>query len=90
MARYIAQSYCIQDDVIGFVCPVYCFDLPPLVQKFITVLQANPKYCFGLVTMGGNQGRALKHMQLLLAKKKYSLIMRMQLLCPIIFCDASC
>ncbi len=84
MARYIAQPYCIQDDVIGFVCPVYCFDLPPLVQKFITVLQANPKYCFGLVTMGGNQGRALKHMQLgcYWQKRNTALIMRMQLLCP--------
>lgn len=73
MARYIAQPYCIQDDVIGFVCPVYCFDLPPLVQKFIAVLQAKPEYCFGLVTMGGDQGRALKHMQLLLGQKEIQL-----------------
>lgn len=69
MAAYLAHPYHVEDEIVGIVCPVYCFDLPPLVQNFLQALQAKPQYCFGLVTMGGNQGRALKHLQELLARK---------------------
>ncbi len=69
MAAYLARPYEVRDEIVGLVCPVYCFDLPPLVQQFLQKLQAEPQYCFGLVTMGANQGRALKHMQELLAAR---------------------
>lgn len=73
VAAYLAQPYEVQDDIVGVVCPVYCFDLPPLVQNFLQALQAQPQYCFGLVTMGGNPGRALKNLQALLARKNIEL-----------------
>lgn len=73
MASYLARPYEVRDEVVGLVCPVYCFDLPPLVRNFIQSLRAKPQYCFGLVTMGGNQGRALKRMQELLAQKNIEL-----------------
>ncbi len=63
MGAYLKQPYEVTDEVIGIVCPVYCFSLPPAVEKFIAELKAKPKYCFGIVTMGGNQGYALKQMQ---------------------------
>lgn len=69
IASYLNNPYQVQDKLVGIVCPVYCFSLPPLVEKFIESLQARPHYCFGLVTMGANPGRALLTMQeLLLAK----------------------
>lgn len=73
MAAYLAQPYKVEDEIVGIVCPVYCFDLPPLVQNFLRDLQAGPKYCFAIATMGGNQGRALKHVQELLAEKNITL-----------------
>lgn len=73
MAAYLASPYKVEDDVVGIVCPVYCFDLPPLAQQFAQALQAAPEYCFGMVTMGGNQGRALKHLQELLDKQNITL-----------------
>lgn len=68
IAQYIKHPYAVQDKVIGIVCPVYCFDIPIIVDKFIKSLQANPDYCFGLVTMGGGAGRSLKHLQESLAQ----------------------
>lgn len=73
MVAYMARPYEVRDEVVGFACPVYCFDLPPLVQSFLQSLQAKPEYCFGLVTMGGNPGRALKNLQELLARKNIEL-----------------
>ncbi|MDO4920382.1 MAG: EFR1 family ferrodoxin [Phascolarctobacterium sp.] len=73
MAAYLAHPYEVRDDIVGVVCPVYCFGLPPLVQNFLRALRAKPQYCFGLVTMGGNSGRALKNLQELLAQKNIEL-----------------
>lgn len=114
MSAYLQHPYPVEDEVVGLVCPVYCFTLPPLVQDFIKKLDcvqekvslASPKtvaqdgsalegkavvqeaspsegpylgaqslrhYTFGVVTMGGNQGRALKCMQELLAARDITL-----------------
>lgn len=73
VAQYLKQPYHVKDEIIGIVCPVYCFDIPPVVQEFLKNLQAQPKYCFSIVTMGANQGRALKHLQELLLKNNIEL-----------------
>ena len=70
IGSYLRKPYVVQDEVVGVVCPVYCFALPPVVAQFIEKLQAKPNYCFGVVTIGGNQGRALKQMSEILAAKK--------------------
>ncbi len=62
IGSYLRKPYAVEDEAVGIVCPVYCFALPPLVAQFLEKLQAKPNYCFGVVTMGGNQGRALKQM----------------------------
>lgn len=73
IGSYLRKPYAVADEVVGIVCPVYCFALPPMVAKFLEALQAKPKYCFGVVTMGGNQGRALKQMSDSLAAKGITL-----------------
>ena len=62
IGSYLHKPYTVRDEVVGIVCPVYCFALPPVVAQFLEKLQAKPNYCFGVVTIGGNQGRALKQM----------------------------
>lgn len=73
MGAYLARPYAVEDEVVGLVCPVYCFALPEIVQSFIGALQAAPRYCFGVVTMGANPGRALLQLQELLGAKNISL-----------------
>lgn len=73
IGSYLRNPYTVKDEVVGIVNPVYCFALPPMMAKFIEALQAKPNYCFGVVTMGGNQGRALKQMSEALAAKGIAL-----------------
>lgn len=73
IGSYLRKPYAVKDEVVGILCPVYCFALPPMVAKFLEALQAQPKYCFGVVTMGGNQGRALKQMSDFWAGKRIAL-----------------
>lgn len=62
IGSYLRKPYPVEEEAVGIVCPVYCFALPPVVAQFLEKLQAKPNYCFGVVTIGGNQGRALKQM----------------------------
>lgn len=73
MTEYIKSPYKVEDDIVGFVCPVYCFALPPYLHKFFDIIDAEPNYCFGVVTMGGNQGRALLELKERLSKKNITL-----------------
>lgn len=73
MAAYLARPYAVTDEVVGIACPVHCFALPLYVEQFLGKLQAQPAYCFGVVTMGANQGRALKQLQELLAQRSITL-----------------
>lgn len=70
---YLKNPYTVEDEEVGIICPVYCFALPPKATEFLRSLQAAPEYCFGIVTMGGNQGYALKEMQSLLQQKNIKL-----------------
>ncbi len=73
MGDYLRSPYKVQDDILGIVCPVYCFALPPFAAEFLRQLQAAPAYCFALVTMGANAGFALKQLHQLLAAQNIRL-----------------
>ena len=59
ISRYMANPYRVEDEIMGIVSPVFSASLPPYVQEFLAKLEGEPKYTFGIVTMGGMQGRAL-------------------------------
>lgn len=82
IGSYLRKPYDVKDEVVGIVSPVYCFALPPMMAQFLEKLQAKPNYCFGVVTMGGNQGRALKQMNDALAAKKITLNYAQTVLMP--------
>ena len=82
IGSYLRKPYDVNDEVVGIVSPVYCFALPPMLAKFLEKLQAKPNYCFGVVTMGGNQGRALKQMSDALSAKKITLNYAQAVLMP--------
>ena len=82
IGSYLRKPYDVNDEVVGIVSPVYCFALPPMMAQFLEKLQANPDYCFGVVTMGGNQGRALKQMSDALVAKKIPLNYAQTVLMP--------
>ena len=73
IGSYLRKPYTVEDELVGIVSPVYCFALPPVVAQFLEKLNAKPNYCFGVVTMGGNQGRALKQMSEALSAKGVTL-----------------
>lgn len=82
IGSYLRKPYDVKDEVVGIVSPVYCFALPPMMAQFLDKLKAKPNYCFGVVTMGGNQGRALKQMSDALAAKKITLNYAQTVLMP--------
>ncbi len=82
IGSYLRKPYDVKDEVVGIVSPVYCFALPPMMAQFLEKLQAKPNYCFGVVTMGGNQGRALKQMSDALVAKKITLNYAQTVLMP--------
>lgn len=69
MDDYLRRPYKVQDNIVGIVCPVYCFAMPPFAVEFLKQLQAAPEYCFALVTMGANAGFALKQLRELLKEQ---------------------
>ena len=79
---YLAKPYQVQDEIMGIVSPVFSASLPPYVQDFLAKLEASPRYAFGLVTMGGMQGRALKCLQELLAQRNITLNYAQTVLMP--------
>lgn len=82
IGSYLRKPYDVKDEVVGIVSPVYCFALPPMMAQFLEKLKAKPNYCFGVVTMGGNQGRALKQMSDALVAKKITLNYAQTVLMP--------
>lgn len=56
--------------VVGFVCPVYEWDIPKPVREFVSRLAVNPRaYCFMAATYVGIHGKAFETMDSLLAEK---------------------
>ncbi len=57
-------------DVIGFVCPVYEWDLPGAMKVFVEALSINPNaYIFMVATYIAIHGRAFETMETLLSQK---------------------
>lgn len=57
-------------DVVGFVCPVYEWDIPGAVKTFVRGLQINPNaYVFMVATFVAIRGRCFETMAALLAEK---------------------
>lgn len=57
-------------DVIGFVCPVYEWDVPGTVKDFIRQLKVNPKaYIFMIVTYIAVLGKSFETVEKLMTKK---------------------
>lgn len=68
-----SHEYCLRDDEIaGFVYPVYAWGPPTIVLEFIEKLHLNNyrgNYVFSIVTCGGSIGNTMKVMQNRLRKK---------------------
>ncbi len=57
-------------DVIGFVCPVYEWDMPGAMKKFVEKLRINPHaYIFMIVTYIAIHGKAFETMERILEEK---------------------
>lgn len=58
-------------DVIGFVCPVYEWDMPGTMKKFVGNLKVNPNaYIFMVATYIAIHGRTFETMEKILSMKK--------------------
>ena len=74
ISAYLRSPYTIEDEVIGFVTPVYCFALPPLVKDFLQKAQFKaPQYLFGVATMGAMAGQTLNQAEHILAQRDIKL-----------------
>ncbi len=57
-------------DIIGFICPIYEWDIPTPMEKFIKELEINPNaYIFSVVTYIAIHGRCFETMEKLLEEK---------------------
>lgn len=58
---YLEHPYAVPDAVVGFVSPVHCTELPPLVERFLQTVRFGPgtEYLFGVVDAGSVTGDAL-------------------------------
>ena len=74
ISAYLRSPYVIEDDVIGFVMPVYCYALPPLVKDFLQKAQFKaPQYLFGVATMGAMAGQTLNQAEHILSQRDIKL-----------------
>jgi ferredoxin len=69
--KHGAQHY--EDDVIGFVFPVYFGSVTPIMQQFIRVNSFKANYSFGIATYGGSSGSSGGALEKLLKKKHLKL-----------------
>jgi len=83
ISAYLSSPYAIEDEVIGFVTPVYCYALPPLVKDFLQKAQFQaPQYLFGVATMGAMAGQTLNQAEHILAQRDIKLHAGFQLALP--------
>lgn len=70
-----------EDEITGFVFPVYFWGLPEIVKRFASMPQVKNslgKYVFAVITCGANTGTADKMLEKALGKKlEYSFSLRM-------------
>lgn len=58
----------INDEIIGFVFPIYMGDVPWYVKKFILNLKGSAKYVFAVATLNGHDGITPKNIDKALFK----------------------
>jgi ferredoxin/flavodoxin len=59
---------------VGFVFPVYCFDVPNFIKNFVRQLKFEAKpYIYAVVTCGGSAGNTLYNLNKLLEEQGQSL-----------------
>lgn len=58
-----------KDEAVGFVFPVYCYDIPPLVKNFIQNSSFEAGYFFAVGTCGSTAGRSFLTINGLLKQK---------------------
>lgn len=76
-------------DVIGFVCPVYEWDMPGTMKEFVKRLAVNPNaYIFMVATYVAIHGRAFETMEQILSVKKAHLSYGYALRCVASQCTA--
>ncbi|MCL3781881.1 4Fe-4S dicluster domain-containing protein [Prolixibacteraceae bacterium JC049] len=78
------QSEILMSSSIGFVFPVYNYDIPVLVKNFIKKTDF-PKsiFTFGIITHGGDKGNALFNLSTLLKEKDVELTYTNDVLMPV-------
>lgn len=76
-------------NVIGFICPVYEWDIPGTMKKFVTKLEVNPNaYIFMIVTFVAIHGKSFETMEKILSVKKAHLNYGFALHCVASQCTA--
>ncbi len=65
----------VDSDCVGFVFPIYYYNLPQVVIDFIEhlTLSSKPNYIYAVATCGGTTGAAMSKLDQLLQKKKLRL-----------------
>ena len=61
-------TFSIEDDVVGVISPVYCADMPKMVQRYLGQAKIKAHYVFGICTYGYQAGGAMQHMHQYLTK----------------------
>lgn len=66
----VTSSLAAKADVVGFVCPVYEWDIPEPMKEFVEQLDINPDaYAFMVATYVGVHGRCFETIDAILRKK---------------------
>ena len=67
------QKTRFKDEIIGFVFPVYCYDIPFVMRDFLMRAELDAQYFFAVATCGSSVGYSFLTIDKLLKKKKKSL-----------------
>lgn len=60
---------CIKDNSIGIVFPVFCYDLPFIVENFLINTQIESDYIWAIATCGSSVGHSFQSIKKLLKKQ---------------------
>jgi hypothetical protein len=56
------KQFNFEDDVIGFVFPIYGLEIPKIVQKFLRNLKYKSNYTFAVGTYGNMHGSCMNNL----------------------------
>ena len=74
ISGYLREPYTVEDELVGFVTPVFCLALPPVVKTFLEKVHlVKPVYIFGVATMGAMAGQTLSQAENILSLRGLSL-----------------